>query len=216
MNMVVIGNGSFGSFFADQVGCEAIEHLPEKLPQIIFLAVPINKLEECLKQIAPKLEKESVVIDLCSVKVMPCKWMLDIIPAGIEIIGAHPLFGPNNSVNRTVALCNVRSTFQSRYWLDDLFKNIGCTVNWMTPEEHDRNIGIYQALAHFMARLTPEFKLDETNFYTPSIESLEDLSKLRGTISDELFNDICKYNPYFNDILKSLQARLQNMSKVLE
>ena len=62
---------------------------------ILILAVPTSKLKDVLLKIKPHLKKETIIVDICSVKVLPCKLMKRILPEN-EIIGTHPLFGPQS------------------------------------------------------------------------------------------------------------------------
>ena len=42
---------------------------------VVIPAVPISRLKEVLNQIKPHLKSEALVIDVCSVKEQPIRWM---------------------------------------------------------------------------------------------------------------------------------------------
>ena len=42
---------------------------------IVILCVPISTLKEVLKEIGPILKKDVLVVDVCSVKEYPARWM---------------------------------------------------------------------------------------------------------------------------------------------
>lgn len=66
---------------------------------IIMLAMPISQIIPVLKSIKGKIKKDTVVMDVCSVKVFPLKEMKKILPSGVQILGTHPLFGPQSGKN---------------------------------------------------------------------------------------------------------------------
>jgi len=67
--------------------------------QNILLAVPINQLKAVLHAITPSLRNSALVIDVCSVKEQPLKWMKTILPTHVSILGTHPLFGPDSTTD---------------------------------------------------------------------------------------------------------------------
>ena len=81
---------------------------------IVILAVPISQLRAVLAEIAPSLQPGTLVIDVCSVKEQPVRWMRSLLPRSVSILGTHPLFGPDSAARglkgHTIALCPVRIT----------------------------------------------------------------------------------------------------------
>lgn len=41
-------------------------------------------------------------MDVCSVKVWPCRWLEKYCPDDVEILGSHPMFGPDSALHRMV------------------------------------------------------------------------------------------------------------------
>ena len=80
--------------------------------KIVIPAVPISSFQEMLRQIAPLLKPESLVIDVCSVKTLPAQWMEAILPDSVSILATHPMFGPDSAARSLqgmkIALCRVR------------------------------------------------------------------------------------------------------------
>ncbi len=80
--------------------------------EVVVLAVPISAMEEVLARIAPHLTPGSLLIDVCSVKEMPLAWMQKAVPVSVELIGTHPMFGPDSAADslqgRKIVLCPVR------------------------------------------------------------------------------------------------------------
>ncbi|HTX44181.1 MAG TPA: prephenate dehydrogenase/arogenate dehydrogenase family protein [Methanocella sp.] len=118
---------------------------------IIVLSVPIDAVEEVASQLAPRMKPGSLLMDLSSIKQKPVASMLRHAPPGVEVIGAHPLFGPgSDGRGRTIVLV---PTERSGRWLPvmrNLFKEAGFNVLEATAEQHDENMAVVQGLTHFM------------------------------------------------------------------
>lgn len=118
---------------------------------IIVLSVPIDAVEKVASELAPRMKPGSLLMDLSSLKKKPVESMLRHAPPGVEVIGAHPLFGPeSDGRGRTMVLV---PTERSERWLSiirDLFKDAGFNVLEATAEQHDENMAVVQGLTHFM------------------------------------------------------------------
>jgi prephenate dehydrogenase len=62
---------------------------------IVVLSVPIDVIEGTAARVAPLMRPGSLLMDLSSLKKEPMAAMLRHVPPGVEVIGAHPLFGPD-------------------------------------------------------------------------------------------------------------------------
>ena len=56
---------------------------------IVLLTVPISKTEEMIKTISKKMNPGAILMDACSVKVLPCQWLKEHSPKNIQIIGPN-------------------------------------------------------------------------------------------------------------------------------
>ena len=61
----------------------------------IFIAVPIRHFKMVIKDISNKVNKNSTIIDVCSVKKHTSEVMLKYLPE-VGIISSHPMFGPDS------------------------------------------------------------------------------------------------------------------------
>ncbi len=79
---------------------------------VIILAVPVRALEQTLTDIKPLLRVGQLVIDVCSVKCQPVALLEKNLPAGVEAVSIHPLFGPQSArdgiAGLKIAVCPVR------------------------------------------------------------------------------------------------------------
>jgi prephenate dehydrogenase len=115
----------------------------------VILAVPIPKVTEVAREVAPFLKPSAALVDLTSVKQRPMAAMMAAFPG--EVVGTHPLFGPGEETieGRTMVLCQGRGErwFQ---WFQDLLTQAGARVKITTAAEHDRLMAVVQGLAHFI------------------------------------------------------------------
>lgn len=83
---------------------------------VVLVSVPLSVAEKVIRRVGPHLKDEALFMDLCSVKVLPVRWMLEASHA--EVVGAHPLFGPQSKVldGLTICLCPVRAP----KWLEEI------------------------------------------------------------------------------------------------
>lgn len=122
---------------------------------VVVLAVPVARMAHVCAALAPMLKPGSMVIDVGSVKITPMKLMAKHLPAHVEILGTHPLFGPQSSKDglqgRKIALCPLRGT----RWRSAarFLRNLGLEVLVTTAEAHDREAATVQGLTHLIAKV---------------------------------------------------------------
>jgi prephenate dehydrogenase len=143
MKIGVYGLGRFGKFWAELLaqkfdnvmaysrtpgkvlpaGVEWVE-LEELLEaDALFLCVSISSFEEVLRSIAGKLKPGMVVFDTCSVKAYPAQLMQRELPATVECVATHPMFGPDSGKNGVQGLPMVMHPLRCdekryRFWKD--------------------------------------------------------------------------------------------------
>lgn len=225
LNLGLIGFGRFGQFAAKHLRSRVhlfvwdLRDLRKKAAslgltwgtleetgscQAVLLAVPISEMPEALTQVVPHLRPGALLMDVCSVKMAPVEWMLAAAPPQVEVIGTHPLFGPRSGragiEGLTVAICPGRTTRPSRTeMVRDFLAHVGLNVIVTTPEEHDRQMAMAQALTHFVARGLAEAGVVEQELKTPSFERLLRVVENLTKDSPEMFHDLEIYNPYAED-----------------
>jgi len=115
---------------------------------VVIVSVPIAPTLKVIKDIAPFVREDALLMDLTSLKQRPVDAMLKHSKAAV--IGTHPVFGPsvNTIKNQTVVLCPARP----KKWLDwikNLLEKNGALVRITTPEKHDKMMSIIQGVTHF-------------------------------------------------------------------
>lgn len=155
------GNGQMGRWFTRffeaqgftvlvaDVGTPRTSQEVAALADVVILSVPIPKVTEVAREVAPHLKPDAVLMDLTSVKQRPVAAMMKAFPG--EVVGTHPLFGPGEEsiAGRTMVLCKGRGE-RWFLWLQDLLTQAGARVKITTAAEHDRLMAVVQGLAHFL------------------------------------------------------------------
>lgn len=177
----------------------------------LLLAVPISKTEALIKKIAPLLKPKTTVIDTCSVKELPCKWLEKYLPKDNQIIGSHPMFGAVTTKfnldekyfelkNKQVVLCPIRTSKEKLSSLKNFLEKLKLEVLVVSPEEHDKQNAKTLSFVHFLGRSLTGAGIGEQEIFTPGYTDL--LRILPHTNNDDwqLFYDMNNYNSYATEI----------------
>jgi len=180
--------------------------------RFLVLCVPISAMQETLRAIAPLVSTQTVVIDVCSVKINPIAWMRALLPAGTAVLGTHPMFGPDSAADslqgRKMVLCNVSTP-------GDIYRKIfsslaakGLDLIEATPEEHDRQIAVSLSLTHFIGRSLAEFGADPLPIDTEGYKRLRYTLEVVENDTWQLFQDMHHYNPFAAEIREDFMAAM--------
>lgn len=239
MTVGVYGLGRFGSFWAGVLserfqvrGYSRSSHrsTPTSVERVdepalfecdaLFLAVAISAMEEVVGRIASRLRPGTLVFDTCSVKVHPIRTMERLLPSNVEIIGTHPMFGPDSGREGVgglpIVFCPVRvSDEHANFWRTE-FTALGMSVKELSAEEHDREAAYTQGVTHFVGRVLDDLGLKASAISTIGYTKL--LEIIEQTCNDpwQLFLDLQRYNPYTADMRVALYNSLQKIKDRLE
>jgi prephenate dehydrogenase len=244
----IVGFGQFGQFMAQHLApffdvavCDSADlyREAEKIGvrwsdfetvaarEIVIFAVPLKSFEPVLRRAVPYLRENALCLDVCSVKMEPLRLMRALLPQSVEIIGTHPLFGPQSGhagiEGLRIALCPARTTRAAEV-RKFLAADLKLKVLEKSPEEHDREMAHVQALTHFVARALDELHVIDSDLATVSYEELMRAARLVSEDSWELFQTIQLGNPFaatkrrmFIEKLIELESRVNgNEQKVSE
>ncbi len=114
---------------------------------IVIVGVPISATCDVIRLVGPLVRRESLLMDLTSLKAEPVKAMLESSTS--DVIGLHPLFGPDvpSLDGQNIVLCPARGTT----WLSqvkELFLSRGARLVEASPERHDELMAFVQGLTH--------------------------------------------------------------------
>jgi prephenate dehydrogenase len=228
LSIAIIGVGAFGEFciphlrrFCDvrlydsarnldevcrRHGVEAVD-LPMAAEQdIVLLAVPFSQLRSTAKAIAPHLRPGGLVVDVCSIKSKPLAVLAEELPATVDIVGTHPLFGPQSGrdgiAGLRIALCPGRGFREPR--VERFLRHrLKLDVIRTTAEQHDRQMAYVQGMTHLIARIMAAMDVPRVDHATATFSHLETMVDLVRRDSDELFRTIIADNPFSADVMRS-------------
>ena len=205
---------------------QKVQDIPERATleetlsaQLILLCVPISAMESFCKKMAPFLREGQVIVDTCSVKVKPVEWMLAHLPGTVEILGSHPLFGPDSGQGGIeglkIALCPIRIGKLAYRQIRDYLEGLRLVVIETTPEEHDEQIAKSQAVFHLIAQAMKQLDWDSQAISTPGPEAFCHLVKSVQLDTDQLFLDLERENPYAVKWRKKFIQQLSSLDEEL-
>ena len=170
------------------------------MSDILIISVPINSTTSVIQEVAPFMKKDSLMIDVTSVKEEPLKAMQENLPSNVEYIPTHPVFGP-----RTTELDNqviVLTAPEKGKWYKKVYdylvsKNL--RVIETTAEHHDYMMSIVQVLTHFSfistASAMEKLKVD--------ITETEDYESPIYNLMIDMIARIVSQNPYLTYFIQS-------------
>lgn len=162
---------------------------------VVIISVPIDVTEHVIAEVAPLMRTGSLLMDLTSLKTGPTNAMQKYAPADVEILGAHPMFGPTipNLHGQRFILTPIAD--RCRKWfpvIKEMLEESGAHIVVVGPEEHDRFVSVVQGLTHF-AYITIGTTLNRIDFNVK--ESRKFMSPVYDIMLD-FVGRILGQNPY--------------------
>ena len=187
---------------------------------IVIPCVPICVLQEVLKDIAPLLRPDGLIVDVCSVKEYPVRLMTDILPHTVSILATHPMFGPDSASDslegRKICLCKVRIANENYQNIKTYLESKGLVVIEATAQEHDEQIATSLSLTHFIGRTLSEYGAEQLDIDTEGYKRLLHILEVVERDTWQLFLDMHHYNAYakekrvaFMDVMREINGRLE-------
>lgn len=208
------------SFYTDNI--ESVKNA-----DITVFAVPIAFMEETIKQVAPYLKQNSVVLDVCSIKDFSSKTLKKYSPENVLVIPTHPMFGPFiSSIAGQIFVLTAqekdREDFRYKFLVDFLRKS-SAKVLETSAKEHDRMMAVVQWLTHYdifvfgetMRKLWVDIK-KSLDFVSP-IYKLKISSVARYMHQNPwLYSDIQMYNKEILEVHKAFMETSAKFNKFVE
>ncbi|GAX79237.1 hypothetical protein CEUSTIGMA_g6677.t1 [Chlamydomonas eustigma] len=247
----VVGFGSFGQFLArrmvraghrviawnrsipkdtvlSEIGAEFFPDLNdfcEEHPEVVILCTSILSTESVLASLPVlRLKRNTLFVDVLSVKVFPKQLMLERLPPEVDILCSHPMFGPTSGAGSWKGLNfqfeKVRIWDEpSRHVRVEKFLNFfaieGCNMVEMTCEEHDEAAASTQFITHTVGRMLATMELKSTRINTKGFDALLNLVNQTCSDSFELYYGLFLYNQNATDELERLEQGLEKVKKGL-
>lgn len=181
---------------------------------IVVVAVPVPAMRAVFAAIAPHLQPGALVVDVGSVKVMPAQWMTELLPASVDIVATHPLFGPQSVARDGLAglrfvVCPIRGDRHEK--VAAFGRSLGLAVTVTTPEEHDEEMAYVQALTHLIGRSLVNLGIPDERLATQSYQHLLELCGLIGADTFELFTAIQTQNPFAPKVVSAFVEEAKSL-----
>jgi prephenate dehydrogenase len=203
-----------------RIECGGYERTGEA--DIVFVTVPLENTYEVCTKIFKSMKKNSLLVDISSVKTGIVDKIVKELPANISYISIHPLFGPQ--IRRPKGENIVIIPAKDDGWLTCLvqfFRDLGCSTTITTAEKHDHAMAIVQVLHHLTYLsfveafnvLAPEIEIDQiqTRSLRKTRAILTSLSKNLDTILA-----IQRANPYAQSIREKYLEVVMDLCKADE
>ncbi|KAF8405746.1 hypothetical protein HHK36_007823 [Tetracentron sinense] len=171
-----------------------------------------------------RLKRNSLFVDVLSVKEFPRNLFLQILPPDFDILCTHPMFGPESGKNGWKGLIFVYNKVrvgseESRVSRCDRFLNIfaheGCRMVEMSCAEHDRHAAGSQFITHTMGRILEKLRLDSTQINTKGYVTLLNLVENTSRDSFDLYYGLFMYNKNAMEQLERLDMAFESLKKQL-
>jgi prephenate dehydrogenase len=188
---------------------------------VVLVSVPIGVTCQVIREVAPFMKVESLLMDLTSLKAEPVRAMLESSPS--EVIGLHPLFGPAEPsfAEKNVVLCPARG---KRWlpWLRGLLESRGARLVETTPERHDEIMALVQGINHLdtlvMGMVLMESGLDREvleRFSTPILQNK--LGIIQKVFSHpDLYAQIIALNPHLRQVMDLFERKFSELKSIVE
>ncbi len=219
MRIGVYGLGRFGRLWAEMLaerteviaanrspvkeaptGVEVVEMQELRRCDVLFLCVAISAVQEVARKLATVVEPGQVVADTCSVKVKPLEWLRAELPEEVQLLGTHPMFGPDSVRDAEASLPMVVTPERidpERYReLRELFRVMGLEVREMSAEDHDREAAYTQGITHLVGRVLADFGVPDSEIATLGYRRLQQVMEQTCNDPYRLFLDLQHHNPY--------------------
>ena len=187
--------------------------------QLIILCIPISSVEDVCKRLATHVGPGQIVLDTCSVKERPIDWMLAHLPESVEILGTHPLFGPDSGkdgiAGLKIVLCPARISEGAYRVIRQCLESFQLVIIETNPREHDRQIAQSQAIFHLIAEAMKRLDWGTQAISTPGPEAFCRLVKTVRHDTAQLFFDLERENPYTTQYRREFIQEIIDLDKHL-
>ncbi len=185
------------------------------LCDIVVLAVPVSEIRNSCLKLAPLLRPGAIVVDVGSVKVAPISDMIECLPEHVQIIGTHPLFGPQSAANGLsglkLSLCPVRGDAW-RSLRVFLRRSLGLRVYTCSANQHDRDAATVQGLTHLIAKVLTDLGPLPTDMTTASFDLLMQAVSMVKDDPPSVLHAIETANPYASEVRAAFFAKAAKLS----
>lgn len=162
---------------------------------LIIFAVPIEQMVDTIKDVAPYAPKNSLLMDITSVKSDPAEALLKYAPENTEILPCHPMFGPRipSIEGQIIILTPIENRCQKSFeTIKEFLEKKNTHVVISTPQEHDKTMSVVQGLTHF-SYITIASTIKKLNI---SVKNSREFASPVYNLMLDMISRIVSQNPY--------------------
>ena len=174
---------------------------------IIIPTVPISVFEKQILEIKDLIPETSLVVDVCSVSIHPAKVIQDNISC--DLLSTHPMFGPDSTKDATffdgLKFIHHSLRIKNEQRVKDFlgfWKDLGCELIELTPEEHDKQAAYTHAYAFLIGKIGIMLEVRRNDISTKGFEGVLYNQEAVENDTGQLFNDMLTYNPFAKEMFE--------------
>jgi prephenate dehydrogenase len=117
--------------------------------EAVLIATPIDTTVATVREIAPKLRRGVLVIEIASLKGKILRELKPMLAKrGAALLSLHPLFGPSLSSSANMKICVIGTSGKSMEIASRLFPD--ANLIQVGEREHDKAMGVILSLTHLL------------------------------------------------------------------
>lgn len=181
-NLRVVGYDPVAATCREALSRQVVHELADSLEtavqgaDLVVLAVPVEKIEEVVRTIAPVLTPGTILTDVGSTKGQLAQALPPLLPAGVYYVGGHPMAGSEQSgiaaadpflfQNAVYLLTPEPETPRAVLaTLEQFIRTVGGLPLILTPDEHDLMVAVVSHLPHLIAAALVNVAVDYNEQY---------------------------------------------------
>jgi prephenate dehydrogenase len=183
--------------------------------------MPVAEMPKVLDELAGVLRPEQIVVDVGSVKVMPERWMREILGQRVRWVASHPLFGPVSMARGErplrVVVCPNPAHPDAVEAVRGLYASAGCNVAELTADAHDRLMAETHAVAFLIAKAILDAGLVTDSVLAPaSYRAIQHVVEAVRADAGHLFVTIQHMNPHAKQARRALRDAISTLDERLD
>ena len=193
---------------------------------IIVIATPVGTFKDILHQIEPLISSNVIITDVGSTKSDIVNIVNDVLrDKSSYFIPAHPIAGKERSGfevsdsklydgKKVIITPQETNSSESINEIDQMWKNVGADVDFMSAESHDNLLGMTSHLPHMLAFSLVNYLVDQNpNASIYAGGGFKDFSRIASGDAI-MWRDICLQNK--NQIMNHLKGYQSTLDDLLE
>ncbi len=193
---------------------------------IVVIATPVGTFKDILDQIEPLISSNVIITDVGSTKSDIVNIVNDVLRDKSScFIPAHPIAGKERSGfevsdsnlydgKKVIITPQETNSPESIDVIDQMWKNVGADVDFMSAESHDNLLGMTSHLPHMLAFSLVNYLVDQNpNASIYAGGGFKDFSRIASGDA-VMWRDICLQNK--NQIMNHLKGYQSNLNDLLE